>query len=73
MHIKLLNDTPVIILRYLQAKLCIPLVRALEIITIIMNNSVYSVYIILAFIMEGLALAIYHDIPSLASILKKIS
>ena len=58
MCIEPLNGTSVIVVRYLQAILCMWLVRIIEKVIRIRSNYTYFVFVVLGFIMERFALAI---------------
>ena len=71
MHINLTNKTYETIIRYLHTKVCIQLVQALVKAQIVKNSCIYQCFIILGFLMELLASAIFYDMPSLAGVLVK--
>ena len=71
MYIAPPNDTSVIIVRYLYAELYIQLVKILVKLPINKNNYVHFVFAMLGYIVEKLALALYHDRSNLAEILGK--
>ena len=66
MYMKLLNNTSAIVVKHLQAELCMSLTEIIDKMIIISNHCIYLIYIMLGFIPKGLVLTIYLDRPSLA-------